>query len=199
MLLSFCLFACQQSQPPKSPDEPIKDVVVKKDGLQKEALEQIDKTTVVANTIYISEVMAFPSKVDKFRGEWIEIKNPTETDISLEGYSIHSANDKGISFDNNTVVSANGYLLVAMRKSPKGNGGLPKIDVLYKNSDLTITATDWLELRNGDSVIDRQEFAKGDLPTGRSLQIMANKSTCAAATPYGDGDLGTPKKPNNCG
>jgi hypothetical protein len=209
MLLLLSLLACSQNTPPtstseKAPAEQTAEVTPDAKQPQPEVANAKPKAAPAPKKnpsidhIYISEVMAFPSKVDKFRGEWIELSNPTAEAISLDGYSLHSKEDTGIVFEAGTSIPPNGSLLLAVRKSPTGNGGLPKVDVVYNHDVLKINATDWLELKKGTEVIDRQDFEKGDLPKGKSLQIMPDKSRCAAASAYGDGDLGTPNKANKC-
>lgn len=161
-----------------------------------------EEQTVAISTrtsVYISEIMPFPTKVDKFRGEWIELTNPTDKTILLDGFNLQSKDDSGLTFETGTSIAAGEQLLLAVRKSPTGNGGLPKVDVVYKDSMLKINATDWIELKQGDTVIERLNFEKGDLPSGKSLQFMPDKSTCEGSTLYGDGDFGTPGKSNQCG
>ena len=202
MLFLLSLLACESTpqnenpiEVPNSPENP--EPEVDKPPTAKKTTEK--KAPPLRTSVYISEVMAFPSKTDKFRGEWIELTNPTNQAISLDGFSIQSNDDSGFTFEAGTSIPKGEQLLLAVRKSPTGNGGLPKVDAVYKNTMIKINATDWIELKQGDIVIDRLEFNKGDIPNGKSLQIMPDKSTCEGATPYGDGDLGTPNKPNQCG
>jgi hypothetical protein len=202
MLFLFGLLACEPTpKNTESTDAPA--VESAPEPTKEKAAPPAKKEPVVESptrkSIYISEIMAFPTKVDKFRGEWIEITNPTDKTVLLDGFSLQSKGDSGLTFETGTSIPAGGQLLLAVRKSPTGNGGLPKVDVVYKDSMLKLNATDWIELKQGDTVIERLEFEKGDLPSGKSLQFMPDKSKCEGSAPYGDGDFGTPGKSNQCG
>ena len=74
---------------------------------------------------FFSAVMQIPMKVAKFRGEWLELYNPTDAIIDLSTYSVHSKDDKGISFTAEHTIQPKSTFLMAVRKSPSGNGGLP--------------------------------------------------------------------------
>ena len=147
---------------------------------------------------YISEIMQVPLKVAKFRGEWIELYNPTDTAIDLSTYSIHSKDDTGITFTSEHNIEPKSAFLLAVRKSPSGNGGLPPVDYVYKHEVLKVMATDWIELRNGDDVVDRWEFTREELKKGYSIQRNADGKTCHATETYGEGDYGSPKKLTVC-
>ena len=133
-------------------------------------------------------------KVAKFRGEWLELYNPTDTIIDLSTYSIHSKDDKGISFTVEHTIQPKSTFLMAVRKSPTGNGGLPKVDFLYNHDVLKVTATDWIELRKGTEVIDRWDISRDEIKEGYSLQRSENGSLCHATQTYGDGDLWLTKR-----
>jgi hypothetical protein len=144
------------------------------------------------NHPFISEVMIMPTKVAKFRGEWIELYNPTKTPIDLSEYSVHSKGDTGLTFENGSTIEPQSTFLLAVRKSHTGNGGLPKVDLVYNHNVLKVLGTDWLELKKGETIVDRWEFTRTDFKKGTALQRDAQGATCTATTPYGDGDLGNP-------
>ena len=154
--------------------------------------------TNVRTTPFFSEVMQIPLKVAKFRGEWIELYNPTDAIIDLSTYSVHSKGDKGISFTAEHSIQPKSAFLMAVRKSPSGNGGLPTIDFLYNHDVLKITATDWIELRKGTEVADRWEITRTEVKKGYSLQRSDNGTLCHATQTYGDGDYGSPKAISTC-
>ena len=150
------------------------------------------------NSIFISEVMISPLKVQKYRGEWIELYNPTSKPVSLKEHSLFSNGDAGIQFGDDAVIPPNSAFLLASRKSPTGNGGLPKVDHVYKIDDIKINKTDWIELRNGEVVLDRWVIESKKVKKGYSLQRSSDGQICLPKSSYGDGDLGTPKKVNQC-
>ena len=150
------------------------------------------------NHLFISEVMIIPTKVEKFRGEWIELYNPTETAVDLSEYSLHSKDDNGFTFDNGSTIAPQSTFLLAVRKSHTGNGGLPKVDYVYNHKVLKVLGTDWLELRKGETTIDRWEFTRKDIKKGTGLQRDSQGRMCFSTTPYGDGDIGSPSVFNPC-
>ena len=158
----------------------------------------LPNSTDLKNHLYLSEVMQVPLKVAKFRGEWIELYNPTDAIIDLSTYSVHSKGDKGISFTAEHSIQPKSAFLMAVRKSPSGNGGLPTIDFLYNHDVLKITATDWIELRKGTEVVDRWSIDRDAIKAGHSLQRSDNGTFCHATQTYGDGDYGSPRKRHSC-
>ena len=160
--------------------------------------DKTEQNTLTRTAPFFSEVMQIPVKVAKFRGEWIELYNPTDATIDLSTYSVHSKGDKGVSFTKEHTIKPKSAFLMAVRKSPSGNGGLPSVDFLYNHDVLKIAATDWIELRNGNEVVDRWEITRTDVKKGYSLQRNENGTLCHAAKTYGDGDYGSPKAISSC-
>ena len=206
MLSLWLIIACNTPEPVNVP--PLPETIAKPTAEKSETVSstpapsQTAKDTpepsVKGTKPYFSEVMQVPLKVAKFRGEWIELYNPTDTDIDLSTYSIHSKDDAGITFSSDHTVKANSAFLLAVRKSPSGNGGLPPVDYVYKDDVLKVMATDWIELRDGDTVVDRWEFTRSELKKGHSLQRNMDGQTCHATDTYGEGDYGSPKKLTLC-
>ena len=202
MILFLLTLGCNQ---PESIEVPALEIQTQKESPppemqipKKKSVEQPVETTSTLTTPFISEVMIMPTKVEKFRGEWIELYNPTETTIDLSEYSIHSKDDNGLTFEKGSTIGPQSTFLLAVRKSATGNGGLPKVDVVYNHNVLKILGTDWLELKKGKTVIDRWEFSRTDLTKGIALQRDTQGTTCPATTPYGDGDIGSPGFFNSC-
>ena len=206
MLSLWFIIACNTPEPtevPALPETITKPVTKTAESPSKDlALPQQTKatndTSVEGTKPYFSEVMQVPLKVAKFRGEWIELYNPTDTAIDLSTYSIHSKDDTGITFTSEHTIEPKSAFLLAVRKSPSGNGGLPSVDYVYKHEVLKVMATDWIELRNGDEVVDRWEFTREELKKGYSFQRNADGTTCHATETYGEGDYGSPKKLTVC-
>ena len=196
MILFLLTLACNQ---PESIDVPALEIQKQKDSntqemptQKKKTEQQAVETNSTRTTPFISEVMIMPTKVEKFRGEWVELYNPTETPIDLSEYSLHSKDDIGFTFEKGSTIPPQSTFLLAVRKSATGNGGLPTVDFVYNHNVLKILGTDWLEIKKGESVIDRWEFAREDFNKGISLQRDAKGTTCPATTSYGEGDIGSP-------
>ena len=186
----------ENTQPPKNNTN---DTEQKKDLASNEVKsEQPSQPTTKRTSPFLSEVMQLPLKVVKFRGEWIELYNPTEETVDLSTYSIHSKDDTGVSFTKEHTIPPKSTFLMAVRKSPTGNGGLPKVDFLYNHGVLKVAGTDWIELRNGTEVVDRWELSRKEVREGYSLQRNEDGTVCYSTEPYGDGDFGSPKTLHSC-
>ena len=196
MILFLLTLACNQ---PESTEVPVLEIQKQKesntselDAPKKTTEQPPEETHSTRTTPFISEVMIMPTKVEKFRGEWVELYNPTKSPIDLSEYSLHSKDDTGFTFEKGSTIPPESTFLLAVRKSATGNGGLPKVDFVYNHNVLKVLGTDWLEIKKGETVIDRWEFAREDFNKGISLQRDAKGKTCPATTSYGEGDIGSP-------
>ena len=205
MLSIWLTLACNTPEPVEVPPVPKSAVQPEANDVGTAAVEKKKDTStktpapvVTGSKPFISEVMLNPSMVEKFRGDWIELYNPTDTVIDLSNYSIHSKDDAGIRFTSKHQIDPHSTFLMAVRKSATGNGGLPPVDYVYKHDVLKILATDWVELRNGEDVVDRWELTRKDSKKGYSLQRNPDGTTCPSTETYGQGDFGTPKTITLC-
>ena len=205
MLSIWIIIACNTPEPVAVPPVPksaieleTKDVKGPSVAKKNNAPTKESPPIVTGSKLFFSEVMLNPSKVEKFRGDWIELYNPTDTVIDLSTYSIHSQDDTGVRFTSKHKVEPHSTFLMAVRKSASGNGGLPPVDYVYKHDVLKILATDWVELRNGEEIVDRWELTRKDSKKGASLQRDPDGTTCQATQTYGQGDFGTPKTVTLC-
>ena len=196
MILFLFTLACNQ---PESTEVPALDIQAQKESntersqtAKKKVPQKPVESTSTLTTPFISEVMIMPTKVEKFRGEWIELYNPTEAPIDLSEYSFHSKDDTGLTFENGSTIEPQSTFLLAVRKSHTGNGGLPKVDHVYNHNVLKVLGTDWLELKKGETIVDRWEFTRTDFKKGTALQRDDEGHMCFSNTPYGDGDIGSP-------
>ena len=182
MLSIWLTIACNTPEPVEVPPVPksaveleVNDVGTTTAEKKKDASTKAPSPVVTGSKPFISEVMLNPSKVAKFRGDWIELYNPTDTVIDLSSYSIHSKDDTGVRFTSKHTIEAHSTFLMAVRKSSTGNGGLPPVDYVYKHDVLKILATDWVELRNGEDVVDRWELTRKD--SKNKFYLISNHSS----------------------
>lgn len=145
----------------------------------------------------ISEIMVYPEKVKKWRGEWFEVQNTTTKSMNLLGIEFLSKDDKGFKVVEDIIVSPSEYALFAMRKNPDLNGGLPTPDYIYLETELSVESKDWLEIRYNNQVIDHVDIKGEMIENGASIMKFENEF-CVAVTKYGRGDRGTPKAANHC-
>lgn len=79
---------------------------------------------IIPGDLVITEIMVNPeTPIDDNEGEWIEIYNPTGSDIDIEGYTLSDGGGSHI-IDNGSplLVPAGGYITVG--KSATSNGGI---------------------------------------------------------------------------
>lgn len=155
-----------------------------------------------AGGVVISELMPNPSAVGDTEGEWIEVYFAQDAD--LNGLQISKGDDEpDVVLDTACHrFTAGTYAVIARQRDAAVNGALPQVDGIFdvslgnSNGDLSIGY--------GGTVLDTVTWSSsGD---GESLQLdpdflstAANDNEdvfCDGATPYGDGDLGTPGGPN---
>ncbi len=170
--------------------------------------------------VLITEIMAHPLWSADPGGEWIEIYNPGDKAVDINGWflrdnalDIHVINKPG-----GVIVPAKGYAVLGFSDNVLANGG-GKVDYAYaKGGGANVfklnnaPAADAAILSWNSLIIDQVSYTPkiGDvgfpLVQGASMQLdplhynpISNdsyKSWCAAKLPYGLGDKGTPGKPN---
>ena len=95
--------------------------------------------------VIINEFMANPNMDD---GEWIELYNTTNSDITMSGWTLYTDLELSNSyrFDNDTVIPANGYLILCYTSDTANNGevtcDLTWDDLYLNDSGETLTLQD---------------------------------------------------------
>ncbi|RMG98095.1 MAG: hypothetical protein D6705_06685 [Deltaproteobacteria bacterium] len=153
--------------------------------------------------LVITEVMPNPSAVADADGEWFEVL--VTADVDLNGIGIGTSADMPATVLSDLdclSVTAGTRLVFARVADTTQNGGLPPVDVVFGHSLVNSDGT--LVLSTDGTVVDSVTWASA--PDGASLALdpSAEDATanddpnnwCAATTPYGDGDLGTPAAAN---
>ncbi|MGG7144857.1 5'-nucleotidase C-terminal domain-containing protein [Clostridium nigeriense] len=113
----------------------------------------------VATYVVISEVYGGGGNGGAtYKNDFIELYNPTDTDINLTGWKVqYSAKAGGFSDQNNTeingVIKGNGYFLIQEAKGSNGNVDLPTPDVI---GNIAMSGTDCKVrlIDNNGNVID---------------------------------------------
>ncbi|MFC1988478.1 lamin tail domain-containing protein [Chloroflexota bacterium] len=159
--------------------------------------------------LVINEIMANPRSVSDSDGEWIEIYNPTSSNIDIDGWTITDGETDHI-IDNGgpLVISDKGYLILGSNADSNVNGG---VNVAYAygsyfDGGLGLSNNgDEVMLYDPDGVeVDRMHY-NGILVGwgGFSLELINPEldndylgSWVRATTPYNGSDLGTPGQPN---
>lgn len=165
--------------------------------------------------LIITEIMNNPAQVSDTVGEWFEVYNTTSSAIDVDGWTLKDDGSNlhviDASVGGNTVVPANGYLVLGRSSDVTENGNAP-VGYAYGSDGQTLgNGSDEvvLVLPDGTTEIARINYDNGatfpDL-TGESMQLdpaFLNSNDyddganwCPAQTAYGDGDLGTPGMAN---
>jgi CSLREA domain-containing protein len=159
--------------------------------------------------VIINEIMPDPNMVSDSVGEWLELFNPTDSDIDINGWTIKDDGSDShlIDYGSPLFVPAGGYLVLAREYDPGFNGG---VGVAYQYAGFLLDNTvDEVILLNGSLIeIDRVVYDDGATfpdPIGATMSLIKPRldnnvgaNWCSATTSYGDGDLGTPGVANDC-
>ena len=155
--------------------------------------------------VVINEIMQNPGNgVSDSDGEWIEIYNPWDVDVDLEGVVLRD-NDYDAhviqSANGNTVVPAGGCLVMGINPDTDVNGGVV-LDYVY-NSFYLSNGSDEVVLDAGGVILDEVDYDNGATfpdPSGSSMALLSpdldnnvGANWFESFTPYGDNsNNGTP-------
>jgi hypothetical protein len=164
--------------------------------------------TLSAGDLVITELMYNPTAVSDSNGEWVEIYNDTASTINLLGLEL--SDDQAITtIDMVVMVAAGEYAVLGNNADETANGGVD-VDYDYGSVQLNNSGAQYLSIANGSGDIDRIDWdnagvtmpdASGGSIILSSLEIDATSNDsgdywCDAASPFGDGDLGSPGEEN---
>jgi len=154
--------------------------------------------------LIFTEFMVNPAAVSDTKGEWIEIFNTSNSDLVLNGLIISDAgsNTHALSSDEDLIISAGGFFLMARNIEPDENGGITP-DYVYSNFSLGNTEDEIILSLDNQTILDEITYnSSWPLYSGASLELdpgindpESNDSPeqwHPAVDVYGDGDLGTP-------
>lgn len=158
----------------------------------------------VLGDIVVAEVLANPEASEEGDGEWLELY--VGADIDLNGVALGTdptgVEAEPVASNECVPVAAGTRLVFAASDDPTLNGGLPQVDqplgFSLRNSDGQVVVS------YAGEVLD--VLAYGTAPTGAAVNLDPSYHTpednddprylCAATTPFGAGDLGTPGQAN---
>ena len=136
-------------------------------------------------SLVIDEVMISSVSGSGDRGEWFEIVSTLSCTANLAGLTIVSPTGGGVE-KSHTIASgtirSGQYFVFALSSAPADNHGL-SLDYAYGTggSDDVIlnNSADWLELRDGATVIDRVAWPSGGFTNGASRQYPGSADASA--------------------
>jgi len=179
--------------------------VTKKDG----PVLPPDKGPIGPVKILITEFMANPAKVSDTNGEWLELFNPGNVKVNINGWTLK---DKGvdsqkIAHKGPLYVPAKGFLVLGRSTNQSQNGGVP-VAYAYGAFFLSNTGDEVILENERGQVIDSFTYtASLSITSGASLSVKtpgANKnlpsSWCTETTLWkgSSGDKGTPLAKTGC-
>ena len=165
-----CEGDCDDTDPNAYPDNP--DEV--EDGVDNDCDGLTDETGWEEGSLVITEVLNNPAVTTDPNGEWFELYNPGEADITIDGFWITSDDDDGfqIPAGSAVVVPAGGYLVFSQNGSSSTNGGVD-VDVVYTGISLS-NESDSLAIVADGVTLDSVSWDDGATmpdPDGGSLNL----------------------------
>ncbi len=170
--------------------------------------------------LIITEMLPNPATVSDDDGEWIELYNPSDKPVRVNGLRIQVGQAKPywkpLASLSDILIPAKGYLVVGPEQDKQLNGGAP-IDVAYgklnmANTKQTLKLVSFHKAKQPDQknelvVVDQVTWDKSTkIPAGASLSLDPTQTSAAANDDmtywchgqqvYGDGDLGSPGATN---
>ena len=156
--------------------------------------------------LVINEIMQNPSVVSDAAGEWIEITNVSDAEISLYGLILKDNDgEEHVISDNDLVVASSGFVVLGANDDPSLNGG---VTVDYKYSGFTLSNL-WDEVilaHPSGIIIDEVYYDNGNtFPDEEGASMILLNPTLdnsfgenweAAYVVFGAGDFGTPGETN---
>ena len=156
---------------------------------------------VIAQDVVISELMPDPVTISDTGGQWIELRNLTNTPQNINGWSLVIDNGTPATISAPTPIPAQGYFVICRSASV--------VDVncdVFLSFSLGNDNTRKIELKNGSTEIDTVTYdATTDLEAGQSItvgvatngdKVLNKDSTNTYSTDGSNTDYGTPGNVN---
>lgn len=170
------------------------------------AVDSDSNDLVSTPALMITELMKDPDAVSDDVGEWFEVVNLGSDPVDLNGLTVDMDGGDGFVVDATLNLAAGGRAVFAPSADAATNGGVP-VDFAYSVDDLKLSNEGGtLSLLWNDAAIDSVSWDTLPDEKGHAISLdpgandpAANDlpaNWCAAATPYGAGDFGTPGAAN---
>ncbi|MDP6942564.1 MAG: lamin tail domain-containing protein [Myxococcota bacterium] len=157
--------------------------------------------------LVITEIMKDPDAVTDSQGEWIELVNVSDAAIELNGMVLRDLGSDEHVIDPTEILSVAPGQYVVLGVTGDLGVGLQAdyvVSGFYLDNDADEVIVEFGDVILDSVVYDETNFAD---PIGASLQFHGGQEPsaeanddggnwCAATTPFGDGDLGSPGEPN---
>ena len=147
--------------------------------------------------LLITELMINPVALADSQGEWIELYNPTDSEINLRDHQLRDDGSDLHRFDTDLLILPLTYLTLARGANP---GFTP--DYVYDRFTLA-NGADEIVFSDAAGDVLRLDYRSGFAAPGRSMELIRAAVTPDAYLPtamnrtYGAGDVGTPGLPGS--
>jgi len=166
----------------------------------------------LAEGLVINEIMQNPAAVADAAGEWIEITNISNENISLNGLILmDNGGEEHVISDNDLVVAPDGFVVLGANDDPTQNGGVT-VDYAYSSFTLSNLWDEVILAHPSGIIIDYVYYDNGTTfpdENGKSMMLLEptldnslGENWIAADVAFGVGDYGTPGEINfqgDCG
>jgi len=168
-----------------------------------------------AGDLIVTEFMPDPDAVSDQRGEWLEIYNTTDTDITLDDHDVKDLDYDDAALDGYTI-AAGDFFVLCVEDDPTQNGGVTCDLEVRRPSYGTCSGTDCMLLGNtSDEIlilnpagtVDEVSYTASWVTAGKATGLDpdlfddvsndAKGSWCAASSTMSGGDRGTPGGDND--
>jgi hypothetical protein len=159
--------------------------------------------------VVVTEFMPHPNAVQDAEGEWIELFNPTNQPIDIEGWTLKDANIDTHTISRSVIIPANGFIVIGRSDIKATNGG---VDVAYAYGPtffLANTTDEIILLDKAGLVVLAFMYNASTFPISEGTAVSLKDpnsnpddagSWCAEGSAWSGsaGDRGTPGKPPGC-
>ncbi len=157
-----------------------------------------------APSVAINEFLADPSAVTDDRGEWLELYNFGSTAVSLQGWTLRSANDAAHTITTALSIPAGGRVVLGRDGSKSRNGGVT-MSYVYGAAITLANASDWIAVGDASgTTVDSVAWtsttagrAWGVRNAGADNTVVGGTNWQLQTTAFGKGDKGTPGLQND--
>ena len=162
---------------------------------------------IAAGELVITEMLIQPGAVPEVDGEWFEIANVSDHEITLDGLTL--TNNKAYTHTVNPceplILQPGDRIAMGRNADMTKNGGVA-LGYSYKNELAMTNAGDQLVLKAGATEVDSVTWLKGWVAKGQALSLDVTQTTatgndtqghwCWSPKKLADGDSGTPGEAN---
>ncbi len=164
-----------------------------------------------SGSVVISELMLAPTKATGLNGQWIELYNPGDAGVDINGWTLKNSGIElhKIKATGALIVPPKGFLVLAFNADPSSNGGVKaaygyKGQVASQDINLSANFGDDLAIIWAGSIIDQVKWSPQTwaMQPGKAMSLSSQHLTdigndtaanwCPSTKPYGLGDFGTP-------